>query len=153
MNYYCANFYTNISTNMDTTNIFKFLSIFAQNFYCFPQKIKFWTYSAIWLRLKFFLKEGQSSRSLCHKSLYDRNGLVIRNTNVKYENPILSGKEELTLMPFERVSLLSMHSKYEFSFSYGSYVKPKAKVRSMLSKRKRCLVTLKFDLLLKKTTL
>ena len=38
MNYYCANLYTNISTNMDTTNIFQFLSIFAQNFYYFSQK-------------------------------------------------------------------------------------------------------------------
>ena len=36
MNYYCAQFYTNISTNMDTTNIFKFLSIFAQNFNYYP---------------------------------------------------------------------------------------------------------------------
>ena len=47
MNYYCAKFNTNISTNMDTTNIFPFLSIFAQNFTIPPQKkIKFWTYSA-----------------------------------------------------------------------------------------------------------
>ena len=38
MNYYCANFYTNISTNMDTTNIFQFLSIFAHNIYYFPPK-------------------------------------------------------------------------------------------------------------------
>ena len=36
MNYYCAKFYTNISTNMDTTNIFHFLAIFAQDFYDFP---------------------------------------------------------------------------------------------------------------------
>ena len=36
MNYYCAKFYTNISTNMDTTNIFQFFSIFAQNFHYFP---------------------------------------------------------------------------------------------------------------------
>ena len=42
MNYYCAKFYTNISTNMDTTNIFQFLSIFAHNFYYFPpQKSNF----------------------------------------------------------------------------------------------------------------
>ena len=33
MNYYCAKFYDNISTKMDTTNIFQFLSIFAQNFF------------------------------------------------------------------------------------------------------------------------
>ena len=51
MNYYCAKLYTNISTNMDTTNIFQFLSIFAQNFYYSPpppqkKKSKFWTYSA-----------------------------------------------------------------------------------------------------------
>ena len=32
MNYYYAKFYTNISTNMDTTNIFQFFSIFAHNF-------------------------------------------------------------------------------------------------------------------------
>ena len=39
MNYYCAKFYTNLSTNTNTTNIFQFLSIFAQNFYYFsPQK-------------------------------------------------------------------------------------------------------------------
>ena len=36
MNYYCAKLYTNISTNMDTTYIFQFLSIFAQNFYYPP---------------------------------------------------------------------------------------------------------------------
>ena len=42
MNHYCAKFYTNISTNMDTTNIFQFLSIFAQNFYYFsPKKSNF----------------------------------------------------------------------------------------------------------------
>ena len=38
MNHDCAKFYTNISTNMDTTNIFPFLSIFAHNFYYFPPK-------------------------------------------------------------------------------------------------------------------
>ena len=38
MNYYCAKFYTNISINMDTTNIFPFLSIFAQIFYYPPPK-------------------------------------------------------------------------------------------------------------------
>ena len=38
MNYFCAKFYTNISTNMDTTNIFHFLAIFAQDFYYFPPK-------------------------------------------------------------------------------------------------------------------
>ena len=38
MNYYCAKCYTNISRNMDTTNIFQFLSIFAQNFFYFPPK-------------------------------------------------------------------------------------------------------------------
>ena len=36
MNYYCEKLYTNISTNMDATNIFQFLSIFAQNFYYPP---------------------------------------------------------------------------------------------------------------------
>ena len=42
MNYYCAKFYTNTSTNMDTRNIFQFLSIFAQNFYYFsPKKSNF----------------------------------------------------------------------------------------------------------------
>ena len=42
MNYYCAKFYTNISTNMDTTYIFQFFSIYAQNFYYFsPKKSKF----------------------------------------------------------------------------------------------------------------
>ena len=33
MKYYCAKFYTNISINIDTTNIFPFLSIFVQIFY------------------------------------------------------------------------------------------------------------------------
>ena len=42
MNYYCAKFYANISTNMGTTNIFHFLTIFSQNFYYFtPQKSNF----------------------------------------------------------------------------------------------------------------
>ena len=38
MNYYCTRFYTNISTNMETTNNFQFLSIFAQNCYYFSSK-------------------------------------------------------------------------------------------------------------------
>ena len=29
MNYQCAKFYANVSTNMDTTNIFQFLAILA----------------------------------------------------------------------------------------------------------------------------
>ena len=42
MNYYCAKLYTNISTNVDTTNIFQFLSNFAQNFLLFsPKKSNF----------------------------------------------------------------------------------------------------------------
>ena len=41
MNYYCATFYTNISTNMDTTNIFQFLSIFEHFFFISPQKVNF----------------------------------------------------------------------------------------------------------------
>ena len=41
MNYNCAKFYTNISTNMDTTNIFPFLTILAQNFYPPPLKSNF----------------------------------------------------------------------------------------------------------------
>ena len=39
MNYHCAKFYTNMSTNMDSTNIFQLiLAIFAQKFYYFTQK-------------------------------------------------------------------------------------------------------------------
>ena len=38
MNYYCVKFHTNISTNMDSINIFQFLSIFARNFYYFFSK-------------------------------------------------------------------------------------------------------------------
>ena len=38
MNYHCAKFYTNMSTNMDYTNIFQFLAIFAQKFYYFTKK-------------------------------------------------------------------------------------------------------------------
>ena len=39
MNYHCAKVYTNISTNMDTTNIFPFLAILAHNFHYFTPKI------------------------------------------------------------------------------------------------------------------
>ena len=39
MNYHSAKFYTNISTNMDNTNIFPFLVIFLQNFDYFTPKI------------------------------------------------------------------------------------------------------------------
>ena len=39
MNYHCAKFYTNISTNMDTTNIFPFLVIFSQDCDYFTPKI------------------------------------------------------------------------------------------------------------------
>ena len=47
MNYHCAKLYTNISRNMDATNIFPFLAIFAHNFFLFYPKIaNFGTYSA-----------------------------------------------------------------------------------------------------------
>ena len=39
MNYQCAIFYTNISTNRDTTNIFLFLAIFSKDFWLFYPKI------------------------------------------------------------------------------------------------------------------
>ena len=39
MNYQCAIFYTNISTNMDITNIFRFLEIFSIEFLLFYPKI------------------------------------------------------------------------------------------------------------------
>ena len=39
MNYECAKFYTNISTNMDTTNIFPFLAILSIEFLQFYPKI------------------------------------------------------------------------------------------------------------------
>ena len=39
MNYHCAKFNTNISTNMDTTNIFPFLTIFSIEFLLFYPKI------------------------------------------------------------------------------------------------------------------
>ena len=39
MNYQCAKFYTNISTNMDTTNIFQFLAIFSIESLLFYPKI------------------------------------------------------------------------------------------------------------------
>ena len=39
MNYQCAKFYTNISTNMDTTNIIQFLAIFRIEFLLFYPKI------------------------------------------------------------------------------------------------------------------
>ena len=38
MNYQSAKFYTNISTNMDTTNIFPFLAIFSIEFLLFYSK-------------------------------------------------------------------------------------------------------------------
>ena len=47
MNYHCAKFYINISTNMDTTNIFPFLTIFfTESWLFYPQNSNFWTYSA-----------------------------------------------------------------------------------------------------------
>ena len=39
MNYQCAKFYTNISTNMETTNIFPFIAIFSIEFLLFYPKI------------------------------------------------------------------------------------------------------------------
>ena len=39
MNYQCEKLYTNISTNMDTTNIFPFLAIFSIEFLLFYPKI------------------------------------------------------------------------------------------------------------------
>ena len=47
MNYHCAKFYTNISTNMNTTNIFPFLTIFFTEYWLFyPKNSNFFTYSA-----------------------------------------------------------------------------------------------------------
>ena len=47
MNYHCAKFCTNKSTNTDTTSIFSFLAIFSTKFWLFyPQNSNFWTYSA-----------------------------------------------------------------------------------------------------------
>ena len=46
MNYHCAKFYTNTSTNTNTSKIFQFPAIFEQNFTVLPQNIRFWTYSA-----------------------------------------------------------------------------------------------------------
>ena len=40
MNYQCSKFYTNISTNIDTTNIFPFLAIFSIEFLLFYPKIE-----------------------------------------------------------------------------------------------------------------
>ena len=46
MNYKFAKFYANISTNVDTTNIFQFLAIFSHIFYHFTPKYgKFWNNS------------------------------------------------------------------------------------------------------------
>ena len=39
MIYHCAKFYTNVSTNMDTINIFPFLAIFSIEFLLFYPKI------------------------------------------------------------------------------------------------------------------
>ena len=39
INYQCAKFYTNISTDMDTTNIFQFLAIFSIECLLFYPKI------------------------------------------------------------------------------------------------------------------
>ena len=45
MNYRCAKFYTNISTNKNTTNVFRFLAIFFTEFLIFNLKnSNFWTY-------------------------------------------------------------------------------------------------------------
>ena len=41
MNYHCAKFCTNISTNMDTTHIFPFLAIFPRNLSILPPKYHF----------------------------------------------------------------------------------------------------------------
>ena len=58
MNYYCAKFYTNISTNMNTTNIFHFLAIFAQDFYYFPPK------KSIFLHLQLDIKACIVSKAM-----------------------------------------------------------------------------------------
>ena len=42
MNYQCANFFANISTNMDTTNMFPFIAIFSIEFLLFyPKRANF----------------------------------------------------------------------------------------------------------------
>ena len=55
MIYYCAKFYTNISKNMDTTNIFQFFSIFAHNFYYSPPPQKKSNFGPIHLDLVAYI--------------------------------------------------------------------------------------------------
>ena len=44
INYQCEKFYTRLSTNMDSTNIFPFLAIFSIEFLLFYPKIaNFWS--------------------------------------------------------------------------------------------------------------
>ena len=46
MEYPCAYFYTILSSHVNTTNIFQFLTIFEQHLNILPQICKFYTYSA-----------------------------------------------------------------------------------------------------------
>ena len=71
MNYHFAKFYTNISTNMDTTNMFLFLAIFSIIFYHFTPK---------WHILDLFSLALYSTSILIFDSLQDRIEYRIENT-------------------------------------------------------------------------
>ena len=47
MKHHCANFYTIRSSNIKTTNIFQFLTIFVQNLIILPKICKFYTISIV----------------------------------------------------------------------------------------------------------
>ena len=46
ISYHCARFYTNKPTNIETTNIFRFLTIFSQNSTVLPKNSQLWRHSA-----------------------------------------------------------------------------------------------------------
>ena len=54
------------------------------------------------IKVKFFLKEGQKSRSRSggKKLWFQQEGLAARNTHVKYESPVSFGSKVLDKVKF-----------------------------------------------------
>ena len=60
MDYPCAKFYTNWSSNIHTTDIFQFLAVFAQNLAILPQKLEVPCFSEVYQTFFAILKHHRN---------------------------------------------------------------------------------------------
>ena len=74
MDYSCANFYTIWSLSINSTNIFQFLLIFAQNLAILPQKLEVTHFPEVYQTFSHFwniIETNHSSRLLSSENSHD----------------------------------------------------------------------------------